>query len=195
MKIEKYPIKKYYDSVDISYIVVHVDLGTEAGTKNHLKNVASASYHDYVPKREGVVIEFVPTKYGAWHAGKVHKPTGKGTTLSMFGNPNRNSYGICLEAAPVDKNGNKTYNWNIVRDGEMPSESQIQRAADRIKQHGFENLPVIAHVDITSYKPKVVRKIVKRIEELLKEKPQSECLANHTVKELVGMLRKKLKMI
>lgn len=190
MKIEKYPIDKFYpNDNDVKCVVVHVDLGTETGTKNHLKNVASASYHDYVPKRENAVIQFVDTKHGAWHAGKQYKPNTVGFEALKGASANRNSYGICLEARPVDKNGNVTFDWNKAVDGEMPSDDQIARATEMIKKRGYADLPIIAHVDITSYKPKVVLKIVEKIKKNL-ETPHTDCVPNEFGALLKALLAK-----
>lgn len=194
MKIEKYPINKYYKNEnDVKCVVLHVDLGTEVGTKNHLKNVASASYHDYIPKREGVAIEFVDTKHGAWHAGKKSKPNEKGEKALSGLSANRNSYGLCFESRPVDKNGNVTFDWSKAVDGEMPSEDQIERAVELIKLRGFDKLMIISHKDITSYKPLVVNKIVKKIEELLKKPIEEKTLSQATIKELVDEILRRIR--
>lgn len=194
MKVEKYPINKYYaNDNDVKCTVLHVDLGREAGTKSHLKNVASASYHDYIPKRKDVVIQFVDIEHGAWHAGKKSNPTEIGDEVLGGLSANRNSYALCLEARPVDVNGNVSYDWSKVVDGEMPSTDQLDRAVQRIKDMGFGHLPVIAHVEITSYKPKVVRKCTDYINKKLRVDVEPVCehgtlLADATWNEVINRL-------
>lgn len=191
--VNKY-IPKHHNSVELEYTVLHVDLGTAKGTYNHLKNVASASYHDYIPRSGNDIYNFVPHDKGAWHSGKVSNPS----VIYPSGSPNRKSYGLCYEGRPVDKNGRPTFNWDNVVDGERASDSQVLRAAHRIIDAGMADKPIFAHQELTSYKPKIVLdfrdRVVAKIKELVEPVPTAipVLLSTATNDQLLAELKRRL---
>lgn len=184
---------KSYATNDIAYIVTHVDLGTAKSTKNCIEGVQSKSYHEYVNKDDDTIRQYVPLDKGAWHSGNINKPTNRGARIIGNTSPNRSSYALCFEAAPVDAMGNVTFNWDIVKDGKMPTDDQIKRGAQRIIDLGLDHLPIIAHVEITSWKPKVVLEVNKKLNQYISELRQEEdapktCVQNSTTMELINEL-------
>lgn len=193
--LSKNYIPKHYSSVDKKYTVLHVDLGTYAGTVNHLKNTASASYHDYVMRDKKEIVNFVPLNFGAWHAGKVSNPS----VSIPSGNPNRMSYGLCYSGKPVDKDGNITSDWNKAVDGQRATDEQVEMTAQRIIDVGMADLPIYAHVELTSYKPKIVLDFKYRVQKKIKEIQgvgQIEHICNidsFTLNELIDAIIRKIR--
>lgn len=151
LQIKKMHTTKYYELKEAQAIIAHTDLGTEKGTINEILNgTRSASYHWYIPRHGKYVIEFVPQEKGAWHAGVVHQPQkdlgvllGGANKIIESGEPNRYSYGICYEGR-----------------GDSPTTEQIATAKLLLKKKGIDHLPIIAHWQVTSYKPKIVSEFV-----------------------------------
>lgn len=141
-------------------VVGHIDLGTEKGTINEILNGSrSASYHWYIPKHAKYVIEFVPKEKSAWHAGVLSNPEpglakmlGGPNEVIESGEPNNYAYGICYEGLTV---------------GTEPNEGQIDLAAQLMRMKKIHTLPVIAHYQITDYKPRIVSKFVEGIKSIL----------------------------
>ena len=162
-KVIKNYIKKHYDTPPtMEFTIVHVDLGTYTGTVATLKGVKSASYHDYARRKVAEIVEFVPIKFSAWHSGVVSKPIQAVVDLLKGRNPNRVAYGICYEGRPVDKKGRIARNWDRASeygavDGQSATDEQIDMLARQIMAKGMGDKPIFSHVDVTSYKPKVVK--------------------------------------
>ncbi len=134
-------------------VVGHIDLGTEKGTIDEiLKGTKSASYHWYIPRHAKYVVEFVPKGKSAWHAGVLSNPQpelqellGGPNERIESGEPNNYSYGICYEGIAIDT---------------PPTEAQIDLAVQLMRLKGIHELPVIAHYQITDYKPRIVEQFV-----------------------------------
>lgn len=173
LQITQRPVpNKYWDDNTPKAYILHVDLGTYEGTYNHLCKIASASYHYYI-RKTGEVVQFVPTYKGAWHAGKVYEPTevaidcltsGSGEPLD----PNRNSIGICYEGLGVDSDGKISYDPGSQVDGERPNTAQIEACRALIECLGTDK-HILAHNEVTSYKPKAVSYLKDQVIKKLKK--------------------------
>ncbi|QDP67619.1 MAG: putative N-acetylmuramoyl-L-alanine amidase [Prokaryotic dsDNA virus sp.] len=141
-------------------IIGHIDLGTEKGTINEILNGSrSASYHWYIPRHAKYVIEFVPKEKSAWHAGTLSNPEsglapllGGPNEIIESGEPNNYSYGICYEGLNT---------WDEAND------DQIDLAVQLMHMKKIQELPVIAHYQVTDYKPRIVESFVTGIKSLL----------------------------
>jgi N-acetylmuramoyl-L-alanine amidase CwlA len=187
-KLTQVPIPKFYNTNKAKAVVFHVDLGTYHGTVNHLKNVASASYHLYLRRYVDEVVQFVPLNKGAWHAGRKSNPNARAVKLFGSGSVNKQSVGICYEGRPVDKNGRVTSNWELAVDGEKATDRQVDLAVWTLNEFGIQKLPIFSHREITSYKPPCVIDFVlrvnKRLEEMAQD-PNPVCtIAQFSTKEL-----------
>lgn len=193
--IKQVPIPKYYENNAVKAVVLHVDLGTAQGTVNHLRHVASASYHVYFPREkqyENEIWVFVPHEKGAWHAGKKSNPTPR--AQQIFGNESVNvqSAGWCYGGRPVDANGRVNFDWSRVVDGEKATESQVKRAVWFAHHVGYENLPFLAHREITSYKPPCVLDFKDRVLNGIAK--TGECtLDQFTTNELISELLRRFR--
>lgn len=161
IEVKKMPTAKKYDSkLNAEAIVLHVDLGTEAGTINEILNGSkSASYNVYFPRHGQYVIEFVPLDQKSWHAGRVFEPTeraknlvGGSDRLVSSGEPNLVALGACFEALTTSTE---------------PTQAQIKLAVEYFRWKKIDHLPFIEHWQITSYKPKNVTKYLEAVVELL----------------------------
>lgn len=159
--------KWYQNRQDLVANVAHVDLGTYRGTLSTLRGSKSASYHIYLPRHEEVIVEFVPYEGGAWHAGKKANPTPRAQQIIGDGDANLNSFSICYEGLPVDRNGRYTSDWDKVVDGQKATDSQVQRAIYAMEHYGTIDLPLLSHKEITSYKPASVLDFNERIRKAL----------------------------
>lgn len=163
IEIKKNHTTKCYDKVTPIAVIMHIDLGREAGTINEILNTTkSASYNWYIPRHGKYVIEFVPFGKAAWHAGRISNPTAHATkllgganNLIDSGEPNNISYGICYEGLTVDT---------------PPTQEQIELAARLMRYFKIDDLPVIAHWEVTDYKPRIVSKFVEGVGALLSKK-------------------------
>jgi hypothetical protein len=141
-------------------IIGHIDLGTEAGTINEILNgTKSASYHWYIPRHAKYVIEFVPKEKTAWHAGRLSNPEaglakllGGPNERIESGEPNNYAYGICYEG--IDANT-------------PPNDEQIDLAAQLMRRKKIHTLPVVAHYQVTDYKPRIVSRFVEGIKKIV----------------------------
>lgn len=161
LEIKKHHTTKCYNVPlkNQSAIIGHIDLGTEAGTINEILNGnRSASYHWYIPKHAKYVVEFVPQNKTAWHAGVVHMPSpalfdllGGANRIIESGEPNRYSYGICYEGINANT---------------PPNQAQVNLAYELMVVKKISHLPVVAHWEVTSYKPRIVSRFVSGIKQL-----------------------------
>lgn len=190
--IKQVPIPKYYDENDVKALVFHVDLGTPQGTVNHLRNVASASYHFYLPRKGDEIWQFVPIEKGAWHAGRKSSPTPRAVSIFGDNDVNKKSLGICYEGRPLDANGKVTFDWSRVVDGEKASDLQVKKMVWLARHLGYENLPILAHQEITSYKPNCVLDFKDRVlNELVKV--DACTLDRFSISELISELVRRLR--
>lgn len=211
MKIIDAPIDKYFHLNIPESVVLHVDLGTEEGTLATLRGTKSVSYHFYVPKRPGVVYQFVDIHNGAWHAGQTYNPTKEARYFYKGANANKHSVGICYEGRAVDKNGNIAVDESKAVNGQLATKSQVERIAAIMEAYDLDKRPLFAHQEITSYKPRVVltvkdkvvkqldiknksiKKIVKKptklpIKAMRPHKKRTKELKYYTTKELIAEL-------
>jgi len=159
--IKKHTSKAYQSPLRSENAVVgHIDLGTEAGTTDEILNgVRSGSYHWYIPRHAKYVIEFVPKEKAAWHAGRLSNPEpglaailGGPNEQIESGEPNWYAYGICYEGITASTPANA---------------EQIDLAVQLMRLKKIHTLPVIAHYQITDYKPRIVESFVTGIRKLL----------------------------
>jgi N-acetyl-anhydromuramyl-L-alanine amidase AmpD len=99
MKIIKKHTSKKFDTNDPKSIIFHIDLGTEAGTINEIFNTSNPVSYNYYITTSGEIYEFVPYKYGSWHAGRKLKPIKRARDFFGDINPNKKSIGICYEGS------------------------------------------------------------------------------------------------
>lgn len=198
--IRKRPIEKYFETNTPRANVLHVDLGTAEGTFNHLKNVASASYHFYIPKEGNEIWQFVPVEKGAWHAGikeiAKYKPSQRAIDffdLDQGRSVNTQSVGICYEGRGIDASGNVTSDWDKVVDGERASDEQVEKAVWLIKNLGLEKLPLFAHKEITIWKPKCVLDFKERVAKGLEDENNKCTLSQFTAIEIIKELISRIK--
>lgn len=189
--IKQIPIAKFFSKNKPKFVVGHVDLGTFTGTVATLKGVKSASYHFYIPRNEETIVQFVQTDRGAWHAGRVSNPTAKAKKLFGNTNPNKLSIGICYEGKPLDKTGKVNWDWSKVVDGQKATKSQVDRTVWLLQKLGYENLPRIAHKEITSYKPESAVDFIDRVDEAMKGEHVCS-LSGFTFSEIMGEFVKRL---
>jgi len=176
---------KCYNTNTPKAIVLHVDLGTERSTRNTIFGTASASYHYYIPRHGNYYIEYVPPHKGAWHAGKKSNPNHRAQELFGDEDVNLNSISICYEGRGVDIYGNPSWEWSKVVDGELANDKQVRIAQEIIKDY---DLPLFAHREITSYKPKSVLDFKDRVQETF------VCnLRQFSTKELTGEIIRRYK--
>lgn len=167
-------LRKSYPTNEVKAVVLHVDLGTYVSTYNTINGVASASYHDYVRSDKNEIVEYIPTNRGAWHAGKRSGETSEVKRVFGAESANRQSYGLCYSGRPVDAQGNVNWDWSKVVNGERATDEQVDMAARRIIDKGYDKLPIFAHVELTSYKPKIVLDFKARVLDRIKELQKSE---------------------
>lgn len=186
--LKKVPVNKYFKENQPIANIFHADLGTYESTKATLEGVKSVSYNYYIRRGVDEIVEFVPQKYGAWHAGVVHKPTKRAKDVFGSRNPNKYSVGICFESKPVDARGVVTYDWSKVVDGQKATDQQVRLAKHLLLHLGTGKLPNFAHREITSYKPKCVLDFVQRLEkELAESKHDGACdLSVFTTQQLIS---------
>jgi len=159
IEFEKMHTTKQYELREAKAVICHIDLGTEAGTIDTILNgPRSVSYHWYIPRHAKYVIEFVPKGRGAWHAGVVHEPQkdlgiilGGANQVVESGEPNRYSYGICFEGRTTSTE---------------PTKAQVELASELLSLKKIDHLPLIAHWQVTSYKPRIVSKYVQALASL-----------------------------
>lgn len=121
-------------------IVIHIMAGTLVGTDAWFKNPASQVSAHYGVGKTGEVHQYVKEEHGAWHAGRVDKPTWK--LIKAGVNPNYYTIGIEHEGQP----------------GDIWTEAMIKSTAQLIKEIAQRwNIPidrdhVIGHYNIYSVK-------------------------------------------
>lgn len=161
--------KFYNNRQSYTAVMTHIDLGNKNGTDATLRGTKSASYHIYIPREnDHEIIEYVPFDKGAWHAGVLNNPTER--AKKILGSevvPNLECFAICYGGRGVDKNGRITGDWSKVVNGQPPTPSQIKRAAWVMETYGVEELPLIAHVETTDYKPSIVLQFNEEIRKTL----------------------------
>lgn len=163
--------EKSYPTNKITAIVCHVDLGTRDGSYDWLKNHIQGSYHYYIPRYEEDVIEqWIDDDRGAWHAGRYNQPNERAKSHFKGRNPNKMSIGICYEG----------------KHGDIPTQSQIERARWLVREKGWTKLPVFAHREIAVDKPKEVYDLR---DALLKNQTPNP-YEKLTLKELLDILQK-----
>lgn len=163
IEIKKEHTSKCYELYGANAIIGHIDLGTEEGTKNEILNgTRSVSYHWYIPRHAKYVIEYVPEDKGAWHAGVLHEPQpelakllGGANGILESGEPNRYAYGICYEGRTTST---------------APTQAQLELAKQLLMVKKIDHLPIIAHWQVTSYKPRIVSQFVDGLRALLTKK-------------------------
>lgn len=206
--VDLLPNSKSYSSNQVKAVVFHVDLGTFNGTEGEVKGPRSVSYHEYIRRDKREIRQWVKPTRGAWHTSNRSWNTGKHKDLFGDHYINQQSYGMCYSGRPVDKNGKVptrknsdgvvVIDWSKVVDGEKATDEQVQDAAHRLIELGYDRLPNLAHREITSYKPKSVidfrDRVRKELERIHNSQPQNPCtLANFTANELLAELLKRWK--
>ena len=167
-------------------VVLHTDLGSYKGTYDEIFNGSrSVSYHYYV-RKDGRVYEWVDKDLTAWHSGTTHKPTERSVSVLNL----KHDY------VPGDKDG-----WNpnvnsltigIAYEGrgEKANDVQVQATAELLKDIEMDKKPLFAHVEITSYKPKVVIDFKNRVRRALDGKCNIGMYSNKELwNELIRRIR------
>jgi N-acetyl-anhydromuramyl-L-alanine amidase AmpD len=189
-KIRQRHTDKHFAEGNPASVITHVDLGTFERTKSVIDGDKNRSYNYYIRREKPEVIEFVPKSYGAWHAGRVNKPTDRARRFFGDVNPNKQSVGICYEGKPVDSNGKVTWQWDNVVDGEPPTDEQVQIATWLIGHLKLADVPLFSHKEIARDKPPIVKQFNKDIKkELKRARSRGDCsLSQFTFGELIREL-------
>ena len=75
MKIEQRPSANFYNlKYPAEMLVLHTTLGSFEGSVNYLQRKNNPSAH-FVIGREGQIAQLVQLDKGAWHAGRISKPS------------------------------------------------------------------------------------------------------------------------
>jgi len=178
-------VDKHTPTVDPKAWVLHTDLGTAFSTTQTITGSKSVSYNWYI-KKNGDVIEFVPEQYGAWHAGYISDPTVRAVTL----------FNLKQTKKPTDPDGWEPnvngYSWSICYEGkgERATKAQVESAVEIIRSKETKELPLIAHQELTSYKPKVVKDFHQRIGAMLRGCTLDKWTTSELIQEIIKRIRK-----
>lgn len=160
MKITQRPSPNFYKLLEPAYIsILHTTLGSFEGAISHLSKRGNPSSH-FVIGRLGQIAQLVQLNKGAWHAGRVSKPSARAKAVcrkTLWGsvkNPNRYSWGFEYASGyDIDRDGvlegwEKLYTPWQIKAGvllHLWCEEQMKITVD--------NAHVLIHRDVTSYKP------------------------------------------
>lgn len=153
-------------------IILHTDLGTYKGTYDWIFNGSKSVSYNYYVRKNGEVYEWVPQHKQAWHTGVVYQPTHRAKLIFDGSNPNKMSVGICYEGK-----------------GEKANDKQVKAIVNLIKDLGLKDKPIFAHVELTSYKPKVVLDCKERVQKDLND---TCTLSKFTILEMWSEIRRRI---
>ncbi len=182
---KKYALKNYWEDNDPSNMMYHATLGTTVKGAYDTLKARGLSYNYLISK--GKIYEMVHWSNSSWHAGVTHGMNLRSKAVFADRNPNKHSVGVAF----VQPLGVREIPEEDV-DAAVWLNKHIGKEAG--KRYNKDNS--FYHQEVTSYKPKQVKRYVEQVlEALIGEKDDKDAGEKTRLELMIQLLKLRIQLL